>query len=170
MAKRWSKARRESFRVGKRYAEYKKEYYKREAILAKEGLVMYDDKGILSKTEYKEMYQAVLNDRKKEVKSGERRSVGNINKAIVSQQAYELSEQSGYAIFDLIRTKGEELNIELDTSNINKALIKIRQGEWLREDVGIWEIIKEYRADLFDKKYSKKEVAHMVSQTFFGSP
>ena len=104
MAKKWSKARRASFRVGKRYAAYKKAYLKRQVLLEKKCYSMYDQQ-ILTKTEYKEMYQATLNDRKKEVKSGERKSVGNINEAIVSMQAYELSEKSAYAIFDFLETK-----------------------------------------------------------------
>lgn len=169
MAKRWSKARRASFRVGKRYAAYKKAYLKRQALLEKKGYSMYDQQ-ILTKTEYKEMYQATLNDRKKEVKSGERKSVGNINEAIVSMQAYELSEKSAYAIFDFLETKKDELDIEYDTKNINDLIMKIRQGEWLREDVGIWDLIRDYRSDLFDKGLTKEEVRHAVSQTFFGSP
>lgn len=169
MAKKWSKARRASFRVGKRYAAYKKAYLKRQALLEKKGYSMYDQQ-ILTKTEYKEMYQATLNDRKKEVKSGERKSVGNINEAIVSMQAYELSEKSAYAIFDFLETKKDELDIEYDTKNINDLIMKIRQGEWLREDVGIWDLIRDYRSDLFDKGLTKEEVRHAVSQTFFGSP
>lgn len=169
MAKKWSKARRTSFRVGKRYAAYKKAYLKRQALLEKKGYSMYDQQ-ILTRTEYKEMYQATLNDRKKEVKSGERKSVGNINEAIVSMQAYELSEKSAYAIFDFLETKKDELDIEYDTKNINDLIMKIRQGEWLREDVGIWDLIRDYRSDLFDKGLTKEEVRHAVSQTFFGSP
>lgn len=169
MAKKWSKARRASFRVGKRYAAYKKAYEKREAMLAEKGYTMYDQIK-LTKTEYKEMYQAVLNDRKKEVKSGKRQSIGNINEVIVSMQAYELSEKSAYAIFDFLETKKDELDIEYDTKNINDLIMKIRQGEWLREDVGIWDMIRDYRRDLFDKGLTKEEVRHAVSRTFFGSP
>lgn len=168
-SKKWSKARRQSFREGKKYAAYKVEYKKREAMLAKKGYSMYDQQ-ILTKTEYREMYQATLNDRKKEVKSGERKSVGDINKAIVSMQAYELSEKSAYAIFDLLEQKKEELGIDYDTSNINDLIMKIRQGEWLSEEVGIWDIISEERARLFKLGLTKKQVAKQISQTFFGSP
>lgn len=168
MAKKWSKARRESFRVGKRYAAYKKSYQRRETILAKKGYTMYDQQ-MLSKTEYKEMYQATLNDRKKEVKSGERRSVGNINEAIVSMQAYELSEKSAYAIFDFLEQNKEKYGLEYDTSNINDMIMKIRQGEWLREDVQIWDLITDYRSDLFDKGYSKAQVRAQIAITMFGS-
>lgn len=168
MAKKWSKARRESFRVGKRYVAYKKSYLKREALLAKKGYTMYDQQ-MLSKTEYKEMYQATLNDRKKEVKSGERRSVGNINEAIVSMQAYELSEKSAYAIFDFLEQNKEKYGLEYDTSNINDMIMKIRQGEWLREDVQIWDLITDYRSDLFDKGYSKAQVRAQIAITMFGS-
>ena len=168
MAKKWSKARRESFRVGKRYAAYKKAYQKRETMLAKKGYTMYDQQ-MLSKTEYKEMYQATLNDRKKEVKSGERRSVGNINEAIVSMQAYELSEKSAYAIFDFLEQNKEKYGLEYDTTNINDMIMKIRQGEWLREDVQIWDLITNYRSYLFDKGYSKAQVRAQIAITMFGS-
>lgn len=168
MARKWSKARRESFRVGKKYAAYKKEYIKRRDMLAKKSYSMYDEQ-ILSKTEYKEMYQAILNDRKKEVKSGVRKSVGNINSAIVSMQAYELSEKSAYAIFDFLEQNKEKYGLEYDTSNINDMIMKIRQGEWLRQDVQIWDLITDYRSDLFDKGYSKARVRAEIAITMFGS-
>lgn len=168
MARKWSKARRESFRVGKRYAAYKKAYIRRSNLLAKKGYSMYDQE-MLTKTEYREMYQATLNDRKKEVKSGERKSVGNINEAIVSMQAYELSEKSAYAIFDFLEQNKEKYGLEYDTKNINDLIMKIRQGEWLREDVQIWDLITDYRSDLFDKGYSKAKVRAEIAITMFGS-
>lgn len=158
----------EKRRLNINYNRYKKEYQKREAILRKNGYEMYDE--LLTKTQYREIRAAMINDRRREIKAGERKSVGNINKAIVSDQAYELSEKSAYAIFDFLKLKEDELDIEYNTKNINKLIMQIREGSWLREEVEIWELIKDYREELSSQGLSKKEIAHQVSSTFFGSP
>lgn len=165
--KEFTAERVERRRLNINYNRYKKAYLKRKEVLNRSGYEMYDE--MLSKTEYREIRLATINDRKREIAAGERKSIGNINAAIVSDQAYELSEKSAYAIFDFLETKRDELDIEYDTRNINKLIMKIREGSWLKEDVGLWDLIREYRADLFSQGMTAAEVRHTVSQTFFGS-
>lgn len=173
MARRGSKTRiraynKAYYRQRKAYKSYVSLYSKREAMLESHGYQMYDQ--MLTWTEYKTASQDMRNTLKEEVKRGVRKSVGSVNKALVSEQAYELSEQQGYAIFDFLRENAEKYGVEYDTSNINEILMQIREGSWLREDVGIWDMIRDYREDLFEKGFDKKTVANMVGQTFFGSP
>ena len=110
------------------------------------------------------------NTLKERIRRGERKSVGDVNKALVSEQAYELSEEQGYAIFNFLKENADKYGIEYSTKNINSILIQIRQGEWLREEVGLWDLIRDYRKDLFSQGLSKEEVRQQVSSTFFGSP
>ena len=170
MAKKgkWSGAAK---RFVKRYNSYKKDFYKRTNKMIENGLTPYDGVA-LTYREYKEIYTEERNDRIKEVESGERKQIGNINAKIISDQVYELSEEQAYAIFDYMKTLSEEEKEALNFSykNINTAIAKIRQGEFVSEELGLWDIISSEREKLFKQGLSKAEVRKQISQTFFGSP
>ena len=139
--------------------------------MLEQGLTPYDAIP-LSYREYKEIYTEERNDRLKEIEKGERSSIGNLNAKIISDQVYELSEDQAYAIFDYMKTLSPEEKEALDFSykNINAAIAKIRQGEFVKEELGLWDIIASEREKLFAEGLSKAEVKHRISQTFFGSP
>lgn len=167
-----AKARRRAYnrayyRTKKAYKAYVKLYQSRERMLESKGYSMYDE--MLTFTEYKTAAPEMRQTLKEKVKRGERKSVGSVNRSLVSEQAYELSEEQGFAIFDFLRTNAEKYGIDFDYSNINSALMQIREGSWLREDVGIWDMIRDYRQELFDKGFSKEDVRNEVATTFFGS-
>ena len=72
---------------------------------------------------------------------------------------------------DLVYKYTDEEGIE--RVNLKKKIdlfMKIRQGEFLREDVGIWDMISDFRLQMFEKGMSKEEVRKAVGQTFFNSP
>ena len=163
-----SKALKAFYRSKRSYNKYVDLYRKREDMLAERGYEMYDE--MLTFTEYKTAAPEMRNTLKERIRRGERKSVGDINKALVSEQAYELSEEQGYAIFNFLKENADKYGIEYSTKNINSILIQIRQGEWLREEVGLWDLIRDYRKDLFSQGLSKEEVRQQVSSTFFGSP
>lgn len=169
MAKRkWSGAAK---RAVKRYNAYRRSFAKRVDKMISQGLTPYD--GIpLTYREYKEIWAEERNDRIKEIEKGERSSLGDINAKIISDQVYELSEEQAYAIFDYMKTLSPEEReaLNFDYRNINKAIAKLRQGEYVREELNLWEIIKEERDRLFASGLDKNEVRKKISQTFFGSP
>lgn len=180
----------EEVRWNKRYNAYLKNFYKRRDKLLEEGITPYD--GLPKKMkDFKELYLEYKNDRVKEVEKGERASVGNISGVIISDQLYELSEEQAYGIFDYMKTLSpeEKEKLNFDYKNINAAIAKIRAGDFVREQLGLWNLIENKRAELFglDKeskdqllakwsKYFKRPmtykeaVKHEVSQTFYGSP
>lgn len=172
-----SKSLKAYYRSKKSYNRYVDLYRKREAMLQQRGYDMYDE--MLTFTEYKTAAPDMRNTLKEKVRIGKRKSVGDINKALVSEQAYELSEEQGYAIFNFLKENAEKYNIQYSTKNINEILMKIRQGKWLAEDVGLWDMIKEFREDYFKEHgYSResREILYgvngepgLVSQLFFGS-
>lgn len=168
MARKWSGAAK---RAVKRYNSYRKSFQKRTDRMIEQGLTPYDAIP-LSYREYKEIYAEERNDRIKEVERGERASLGDINAKIISDQVYELSEEQAYAIFDYMKTLSPEERADLNFSyrNINAAIAKIRQGEFVREELDLWDIIRDERERLFASGLNKKEVAKKISQTFFGSP
>lgn len=189
MAKRrkWSGAAK---RFVKKYNAYRKSFNARVDKMISQGLTPYDAIP-LNYRQYKAIFTEEKNDRLKEIEKGERTTLGNINAKIISDQVYELSEEQAYAIFDYMKTLAPEEREGLDFSykNINKAIAKLREGIFVREELGLWNIIGAERNKLFSanqkekealiEKWSKKlnktvthkeAVKHEISQTFFGSP
>ena len=167
MAKRkahaWSKAKRRSV---KKYNAYKRLYTKRKELLERRGFEMADTKGMLTYTEWKTAFASKKHDLSYEVETGERASIGDVNSALVSDQAYEFSQKQAYALLDYLKLHHEG---EYDTSNINTLILKIRQGKYF-EELGTWDDVREYRKELFSQGYSKEQVKNAVSHLFFGSP
>lgn len=157
-------------RTVRRYRAYRRNFDKRVNMMIDNGITPYDAIP-LSYREYKEIYTEERNDRVKEVELGERRSIGNINAKIISDQVYELSEKQAYSIFDYMKTLSPEERAQINFSfkNINSAIAKIRQGEFVKEELGLWNIIELEREKLFESGLSSKEVAKRISHTFFGS-
>ena len=179
----------------KRYNSYKRAFERRVSDMIESGLTPYDAIP-LTKREYHEIYTEERNDRLKEIEKGERKSIGDLNKKIISDQVYELSEEQAYAIFGYIKEKlpttEERKAIGFSFRNINQAIAKIRQGEFVKEELGLWNIIENERGRLFHLAQADKEellekwkqklielgrtptlknaVAAEISQTFFGSP
>lgn len=187
--RKWSGAARRSVR---RYNSYLRNFTKRTDKMISRGLTPYDAIP-LSYREYKEIYAEERNDRLKEIEKGERSSLGDINAKIISDQVYELSEEQAYAIFDYMKTlpPEERKNLNFSYRNINAAIAKIRQGEFVREDLDLWSIIQNKRESLFnlnqEQRFAlidkwkgkliaknkaltlKNAVSMEISQTFFGS-
>lgn len=163
--RRWSGTAKRSV---KRYNSYVKSFKQRVKKLRDSGLQPYEEDW-LTYRQYKEIYAEELNDRLKEIEKGERKSLGNINSKIISDQVYELSEKQAYSIFDYMKTLSEEERKEIgfNYKNINKAIIKIREGRFVREDLGLWDAIRERRKELFEQGFKKSEVASIVSNEFF---
>ena len=160
----------------KRYNAYKKAHKARVLALRNKGLEPYynastgEDGSIpLTYREYIEIYAEERNDRLKEIEKGDRKSLGNINSKIISDQVYELSEKQAYAIFDYMKTLSDEerKSLNFNYKNINTAIMKIREGGFVREDLGLWDLIKLRRKELFAQGYKKKDVANIVSNEFF---
>ncbi len=177
-------------RFVRRYNAYRKSFNARVDKMISQGLTPYDAIP-LNYRQYKEIFTEERNDRLKEIEKGERTTLGNINAKIISDQVYELSEEQAYAIFDYMKTftPEEKESLNFSYKNINTAIARIRQGEFVKKDLGLWNIISAERDKLFSankeekealiEKWSKKlkrtvthkdAVRHEISQTFFGSP
>ena len=180
-------------RAVKRYNAYRRSFEKRTNKMIDQGLTPYDAIP-LTYREFNEIYAEERNDRLKEIERGERASLGDINAKIISDQVYELSEEQSYAIFDYMKSLSPEELKELGFSykNINRAIAEIRQGEFVREKLELWDIIRNQRSNLLDldengrnallNKWKNKlaekgkaatfknAVSMEISYTFFGSP
>ena len=171
--RRWSGKAKRTVRS---YNSYLKAHKKRVEQLRNKGLEPYynastgeDGSKPLTYREYKEIFVEERNDRLKEIEKGERKSLGNINAKIISDQVYELSEKQAYAIFDYMKTLSEEERkaLKFNYKNINTAIMKIREGSFVREDLSLWDKIELRREELFKEKKSKEEVRNIISSEFF---
>ena len=190
MAKRYktSKARRvaqKKYRKARRqYNDYLEQFEKRKANFESRGLDFYDPTPLTFR-DYRSVHADKVNDLKQDIKEGKRKTVGNVNREIVSDQAYELSSRQADVLGEYLLENESELLEEMDLVykytdeegiervNLKKKIdlfMRIRQGEFLREDVGIWDMISDFRLQMFEKGMSKEEVRKAVGQTFFNSP
>lgn len=175
--KKYRKARRQ-------YNDYLDQFEARKENFESRGLDFFDPVPLTFR-DYRTVHAEKLNDLKQDIKEGKRKTVGNVNREIVSDQAYELSSRQADVLGEYLLENEPELLEEMDLVykytdesgverlNLKKKIdlfMKIRQGEFLREDVGIWDMISDFRLEMFKKGMNKEEVRRAVGQTFFNSP
>lgn len=180
------------------YEDYKNQFRARKLLFEERDLTFFDKKELTFR-DYKSVRADKVNDLKIDIKEGKRKTVGNVNREIVSDQAYELSSRQADVLSEyLLENEYETLEEEdlvfryIDESgkeriNLKKKIdlmMKIRQGEFIREDIGLWDMINDFRAQYFalskdeqDKLKRKwnaqtfaEAVKKEVGQTFFNSP
>lgn len=171
-------------RSRKQYDSYLREFAARKENFESRGLEFYDPVP-LTYRDFKTVRAEKINDLKLDIKEGKRKYVGNVNREIVSDQAYELSSKQANVLGEYLleneRDLLEKMNLvykytdEEGAERINlkkriDLMMQIRQGEFLREDVGLWDMINDFRANMFKKGMNKEEVRRAVGQTFFNSP
>lgn len=190
MARRFktSKAKRVSQKkyrkARKQYNDYLDQFEARKENFESRGLDFFDPVPLTFR-DYRTVHAEKLNDLKQDIKEGKRKTVGNVNREIVSDQAYELSSRQADVLGEYLLENEPELLEEMDLVykytdesgverlNLKKKIdlfMKIRQGEFLKEDVGIWDMISDFRLEMFKKGMNKEEVRRAVGQTFFNSP
>lgn len=175
--KRYRRARRQ-------YQDYLDKFKARRENFESRGLEFYDPIP-LTYRDFKTVRAEKINDLKLDIKEGKRKTVGDVNREIVSDQAYELSSRQADVLGEYLLENEEDLLEEMDLvyrytdeegierTNLKKRIdlmMRIRQGEFLREDVGLWELISDFRASMFKKGMTKEDVRKAVGQTFFNSP
>ena len=175
--KKYRKARRQ-------YNDYLDQFEARKENFESRGLDFFDPVPLTFR-DYRTVHAEKLNDLKQDIKEGKRKTVGNVNREIVSDQAYELSSRQADVLGEYLLENEPEFLEEMDLVykytdesgverlNLKKKIdlfMKIRQGEFLREDVGIWDMISDFRLEMFKKGMNKEEVRRAVGQTFFNSP
>ena len=196
MAKRSRRDYRKYYVNKKMYHKYEKLYDRKASFMNKKGYTMHDTIKY-TWNEYKTEVLKMRETLKKRVEKGMIKRIPNVLSSLVNDQAYKLSEEQAYSIFDFIKENREKYDIDVSfIKNINSAIMKIRQGEWLEEDVGLYTMIKDYRKEAFAKynelaKTDPDKLAEMyaalsspdeeinsiaglvrkeVSRTFYGSP
>lgn len=158
-----------------RYAVYLRDYVKQRDKMQALGETMAEKP--YNYAMYKEEWLKKRRDLEHAKDIGERNSIGNVNQYLVREQAYELSQKAGKALYKALEARGELEDFGLTEARYNKNgelvfsskdLRVLRQGELARSQAW-WDAIANERERLKSLGYDKKAISHEISKTFYGS-
>jgi len=134
--------------------------------------------------DFKNRYEVTRNTLEEEVASGERERIGSVVNEMINDQAYELSYAKARGVMNyLIKEESEFLKQKgLMVKYINEQgeedyYIKrknlellVRQGEFVREEVGLWDEIKDvYQFLTQELGKTSTEARDQIGQQYFDS-
>ena len=132
------------------YESYKAAYRKKQNMLTRKGLQMYDT--MLTKSEFEAVYEATRNDLKEMVKKGDRKVIGNVTQTIVTEQTYEYTQKQGKALAEYAKASGQNLTQQ-----------QIRAGQL------DWTLLEDRQIELRQMGLSPRDVRKTIGQEYFGS-
>ena len=183
--KEWNEPYRQSQFLKKEYKIYLSRFTKRKESarygfrLTEEG----EETQAWSYRDFKEQYLLMRNTLKEEVEMGERKSVGSVINEIINDQAYELSRAKANAVANYLlreerpmliekgylRVETNEEGEQVDVIKKRNLALLIRQGQFVEEEVGLWDEIKDYYKVLTNQGFTAKEAKEQIGQTYFDS-
>ncbi|MBO7713372.1 MAG: hypothetical protein J6S85_07350 [Methanobrevibacter sp.] len=183
--KEWNAPYRQSQFLKKEYKIYLQKFSKRKESarygfrLNEEG----EETQAWSYRDFKEQYLLMRNTLKEEVEMGERERVGSVITEIINDQAYELSRAKANAVANYLlreerpmliekgylRVEVNEEGKEVDIVKKRNLALLIRQGQFVEEEVGLWDEIKDYYKVLTNQGFTAKEAKAQIGQTYFDS-
>ena len=183
--KEWNAPYRQTQFLKKEYKVYVAQFNKRKAS-ARYGFRLTDEGEDVTKydfRDFKEVYLLTRNTLKEEVQMGERERVGSVITEMINDQAYELSSAKARGVANyLIKNEHEMLlqkgliKITYDEEGKESEYIKrrnlellVRQGQFVREEVGLWDEIKDYYKTLTAQGLSAQEAKETIGQQYFDS-
>ena len=159
--KEWNASYRERSFYKREYKIYKERFKQRKERsrfgfrLTNEG----KEVEMLSYKEFRTQYPTKRNTLEEEVEMGERDKIGSVVNEIINDQAYELSSPKARGIANYLLREERELLIqkklviptgqfddegkEIDIIRRKNLELIIRQGQFVAEEVGLWDKIKE---------------------------
>lgn len=187
--KEWNAPYREKQFLRKQYKIYIERFEKRKES-AKYGFRLKGDESnqpteAYSYRDFKEQYLLMRNTLKAEVEMGERERVGSVITEIINDQAYELSSNKARVIADYLLREHRELLIKkglvipdaainekgepIDYVKARNLRLIIRQGQFVAEEVGLWDEIKEVYKALKESGKTAREAINDIGKTYFES-
>lgn len=183
--KEWNAPYRQSQFLKKEYKIYLQKFSKRKESarygfrLTEEG----EETQAWSYRDFKEQYLLMRNTLKEEVEMGERERVGSVITEIINDQAYELSRAKANAVANYLlreerpmliekgylRVEINEEGKEVDIVKKRNLALLIKQGQFVEEEVGLWDEIKDYYKVLTNQGFTAKEAKAQIGQTYFDS-
>ena len=183
--KEWNAPYRQSQFMKKEYKIYLERFYKRKAS-ARYGFRL-DEEGNETQAydyrDFREQYLLTRNTLKEEVEMGERDRVGSVVTEMINDQAYELSSAKARAVANYLireerpmliekgylRVETDEEGNQIDIIKKRNLTLLIRQGQFVEEEVGLWEEIKDYYKVLTEQGYTADSARKKIGATYFDS-
>lgn len=176
----WNAKYREKKFLQKEFKIYKERFQKR---LESSRVPFYDEEEIQSFQVFKDVYIRKRNDLILDVAEGDRERVGSVVNEIIDDQIYELSSPKAMAVADyllreereilaekgILRTTTDEEGRIQDVIKRRKLLQLVRQGDFVKEEIGLWDEISVYYKTLVEGGYSAKKAREKIGQTYFHS-
>lgn len=181
----WNAPYRQTQFLKKEYKIYLERFNKRKAS-AKYGFRLTEEgeeTQAYSYRDFKEQYLLTRNTLKEEVDMGERERVGSVVTEMINDQAYELSSAKARAVANYLlreerpmliekgylRVETNEAGEQIDVIKKRNLALLIRQGQFVEEEVGLWDEIKEYYKVLTNQGFTSKEAKEQIGQQYFDS-
>lgn len=181
----WNAPYRQTQFLKKEYKIYLERFNKRKAS-AKYGFRLTEEgeeTQAYSYRDFKEQYLLTRNTLKEEVDMGERERVGSVVTEMINDQAYELSSAKARAVANYLlreerpmliekgylRVETNEAGEQIDVIKKRNLALLIRQGQFVEEEVGLWDEIKDYYKVLTNQGFTAKEAKEQIGQTYFDS-
>ena len=134
---------------------------------------------------FKNQYLLTRNTLKEEVNMGERERIGSVITEMINDQAYELSSRKAKAVADYLIREERQMLIDkkllipdgavneegepIDFVKKKNLELLIRQGQFIKEEVGLWDEIKDYYRILTGQGFSAEEARDEIGLTYFDS-
>ena len=183
--KEWNAPYRQTQFLKKEYKIYLERFNKRKAS-AKYGFRLTEEgeeTQAYSYRDFKEQYLLTRNTLKEEVEMGERERVGSVVTEMINDQAYELSSAKARAVANYLlreerpmliekgylRVETNEAGEQIDVIKKRNLALLIRQGQFVEEEVGLWDEIKDYYKVLTNQGFTAQEAKEQIGQQYFDS-
>ena len=181
----WNAPYRQTQFLKKEYKIYLERFNKRKAS-AKYGFRLTEEgeeTQAYNYRDFKEQYLLTRNTLKEEVEMGERERVGSVVTEMINDQAYELSSAKARAVANYLlreerpmliekgylRVETNEAGEQIDVIKKRNLALLIRQGQFVEEEVGLWDEIKDYYKVLTNQGFTAQEAKEQIGQQYFDS-
>lgn len=181
----WNAPYRQTQFLKKEYKIYLERFNKRKSS-AKYGFRLTEEgeeTQAYSYRDFKEQYLLTRNTLKEEVEMGERERVGSVVTEMINDQAYELSSAKARAVANYLlreerpmliekgylRVETNEAGEQIDVIKKRNLALLIRQGQFVEEEVGLWDEIKDYYKVLTNQGFTAQEAKEQIGQQYFDS-
>lgn len=183
--KEWNEPYRKQQFLKKEFKLYQKKFKTRKKS-ARFGFRLTEEGGEVEAynfRDFKNQYELTRNTLEKEVEMGERERIGSVITEMINDQAYELSSAKARAVANyllreerpmliekgFLRVETNEAGEQIDVVKKRNLALLIRQGQFVEEEVGLWDEIKDYYKVLTGQGFTAQEAKEQIGQTYFDS-
>ena len=183
--KEWNEPYRKQQFLKKEFKLYQKKFKTRKKS-ARFGFRLTEEGGEVEAynfRDFKNQYELTRNTLEKEVEMAERKRIGSVITEMIYDQAYELSSAKARAVANYLlreerpmliekgylRVETNEAGEQIDIVKKRNLALLIRQGQFVEEEVGLWDEIKDYYKVLTNQGFTAQEAKEQIGQTYFDS-